>query len=101
MEFSRRDFLLTAGASLAVSAEGEATAYAAPNGWTLPEKQPIKSIENTWIPMSDGTKLGVRLWLPQSAEQTPVPVVWEYIPYRKRDLERHRDQEWAESFAPY
>jgi uncharacterized protein len=101
MGFSRRDFLLAAGASLAVSTRGETAAHAASNGWMLPEKQPIKSIENIWIPMSDGTKLGVRLWLPRSAEHTPVPVVWEYIPYRKRDLERHRDNSWAESFAPY
>jgi predicted acyl esterase len=99
MQFSRRDFLLSAGASLAAGAGADA--QTTPGRWTLPDKQPIKTIENAWIPLSDGIKLGVRLWLPQSAEHAPVPVVWEYLPYRKRDLERHRDQEWAESFAPH
>ncbi len=101
MEFSRRDFLAAAGASLAAGAGIGAEAQTLPDRWKLPEKQPFKTIENIWIPMSDGAKLGLRLWLPESAEHTPVPVVWEYIPYRKRDLERHRDTSWAESFAPY
>lgn len=42
-----------------------------------------------------------RLWIPDSASSAPVPVVWEYLPYRKRDFERHRDSGWAESFVPF
>lgn len=59
--------------------------------------RPIKSIEHLWIPMSDGLRLAARLWLPDDAEQHPVPAILEYIPYRKRDGSRLRD----ESIHPY
>jgi len=67
----------------------------------MPKKEPFRTIENSWIVLKDGTRLGVRLWIPLSAEHMPVPVVWEYIPYRKRDLERGRDNQWANAFVPY
>ncbi|WP_020676206.1 CocE/NonD family hydrolase [Geopsychrobacter electrodiphilus] len=51
----------------------------------------VKTIENLWIPMADGVRLAGRLWLPQGAEQNPVPAILEYIPYRKRDFTRLRD----------
>lgn len=70
-------------------------------GWKLPEKRPFKMIENAWIALSDGTRLGVRLWIPEGAEQRPVPVVWEYLPYRKRDGVRQRDDATALNLAPY
>ncbi len=38
-----------------------------------------------WIPLSDGTKLAARLWRPVMPNQEPVPAVFEYIPYRRRD----------------
>ena len=41
--------------------------------------------ENVWIPLSDGTKLAARIWMPDDAEKDPVPAIFEYIPYRKRD----------------
>ena len=41
------------------------------------------------IPLSDGTKLAARLWLPEEAG--PVPVILEYLPYRKRDGTAARD----------
>ncbi|MFW5823019.1 MAG: CocE/NonD family hydrolase [Tangfeifania sp.] len=56
----------------------------------LPRK--IKEIENTWIPMPDGTKLAARIWMPEDAETDPVPAILEYIPYRKRDYKRIRDE---------
>jgi len=49
-------------------------------------------VENTWIPLSDGTRLAAKLWLPKGAEQAPVPAILEYIPYRKRDFTAPRDQ---------
>jgi len=52
----------------------------------------VRIQEHIWIPMSDGTRLGARLWLPESADQAPVPAVLEYIPYRKRDGTRGRDE---------
>ncbi|RWE76941.1 MAG: CocE/NonD family hydrolase, partial [Mesorhizobium sp.] len=57
----------------------------------------VRDIENIWIPMSDGTKLAARMWLPEDAEENPVPVLLEYVPYRKRDVSRFRD----ETMHPY
>ena len=51
----------------------------------------IREIEHVWIPMSDGTRLSARIWLPVDAEQHPVPAILEYIPYRKNDFTALRD----------
>ncbi|MFO8024400.1 CocE/NonD family hydrolase [Thiohalophilus sp.] len=59
----------------------------------------VKAIENVWIPMPDGIHLAARLWLPEDAEQEPVPVILEYIPYRKRDSVRARDEQIYPYFA--
>jgi putative CocE/NonD family hydrolase len=59
----------------------------------------VRIQEHIWIPMSDGTRLGARLWLPESADQVPVPAVLEYIPYRKRDGTRGRDEPMHGYFA--
>ena len=45
----------------------------------------VRSIETAWIPMSDGARLAARIWLPEDAENGPVPAILEYIPYRRRD----------------
>ena len=37
----------------------------------------VKEIENTWIPMPDGTNLGARIFLPKDAEEHPVPAILE------------------------
>lgn len=52
---------------------------------------PIREIEHTLIPMSDGVRLAARIWLPVDAEERPVPAVLEYIPYRKNDFTAFRD----------
>jgi uncharacterized protein len=59
--------------------------------WRLPEKRAFRIIENEWIPMKDGTQLAARLWLPEGAHGTRVPVVLEYLPYRKDDGTLERD----------
>jgi len=51
----------------------------------------VHEIENDWIPLSDGSRLACRIWLPAGAAETPVPAVLEYIPYRKRDFTALRD----------
>jgi uncharacterized protein len=56
---------------------------------TFPRK--VKEVENLFITLSDGTKLAVRMWLPTDAEKKPVPVLLEYLPYRKRDGTVTRD----------
>ncbi|MFP5322767.1 MAG: CocE/NonD family hydrolase [Acidimicrobiia bacterium] len=52
----------------------------------------VRTIENVFIPARDGARLAARIWLPVDAEQRPVPAVLEYLPYRKRDLTRARDE---------
>jgi len=37
------------------------------------------------IPMKDGTVLAAKIWLPECATKSPVPSVFEYIPYRWSD----------------
>ena len=51
----------------------------------------VRVIEHTLIPLKDGTKLAARIWLPEDAEQNPVPAILEYLPYRKRDGTYERD----------
>ncbi|SNB79394.1 hypothetical protein SAMN07250955_12110 [Arboricoccus pini] len=51
----------------------------------------VRTIENMWIPLSDGCRLAARLWLPEDALEDPVPAVLEYLPYRKRDGTVWRD----------
>ncbi|MFP4179236.1 MAG: CocE/NonD family hydrolase [Spirochaetaceae bacterium] len=51
----------------------------------------VREVEHFTIPVSDGTRLAARIWLPVDAEKDPVPAILEYIPYRKRDLTAERD----------
>jgi len=59
----------------------------------------IEEIENLWIPLADGCRLAARVWLPLGARTAPVPAVLEYIPYRKRDFMRARDEPIHRYFA--
>ncbi len=59
----------------------------------------IREIENVWIPMSDGCRIAARIWMPTDAEAAPVPAILEYIPYRKRDFMRARDEPIHRYFA--
>ena len=56
---------------------------------TLPRS--VRIIEHTLIPLKDGTALAARIWLPEDAEQNPVPAILEYLPYRNRDGTYERD----------
>ena len=59
----------------------------------------VVEIENLWIPMADGCRIAARIWLPESSVSEPVPAVLEYIPYRKRDFMRARDEPIHRYFA--
>ena len=59
----------------------------------------VRDIEHTWIEMADGTRLAARIWLPEDATRHPVPAILEYIPYRKRDSIRLRDETMHPYFA--
>jgi uncharacterized protein len=59
----------------------------------------VRTVETHWIPLSDGRKLACRLFLPEGAEDNPVPLILEYIPYRRRDGTRTGDEEMHLYFA--
>ncbi len=61
--------------------------------------RPVRIIENAWITMPDGTRLAARIWLPEDAGADPVPALLEYLPYRKRDFMRARDEPMHHYFA--
>lgn len=56
-------------------------------------------IENQWITLKDGTRLAARIWMPDNAESDPVPAVFEFLPYRKRDGTSPRDESTYPVFA--
>ena len=43
------------------------------------------------IVMPDGCRLSARVWMPEDADQNPVPAILEHLPYRKRDGTTARD----------
>ena len=61
----------------------------------------VTNIEHNPIRMSDGTRLSARIWLPSHAETSPAAAILEYIPYRKRDLVRVRDERNHVVFAQH
>ena len=63
-------------------------------GAAVPPSAPtyVAHLEKTWIPMKDGVRLAVTLYMPaklKSGER--VPALLEYLPYRKDDDEAVRD----------
>ncbi len=59
----------------------------------------VRDTENVWITLSDGCRLAARVWLPVHEPGVPVPAILEYIPYRKRDFMRRRDEGMHRWFA--
>ena len=59
----------------------------------------VEMTEIVWITVADGTRLAARLWLPRGAHDNPVPAILEYIPYRRRDRTRIRDEKMHPHFA--
>ncbi len=45
----------------------------------------IEDLPDLGITLSDGCRLSARVWRPVDASDDPVPVILEYLPYRKRD----------------
>ncbi len=48
-------------------------------------------IDGAAIPLSDGINLATKIWLPEDAENDPVPAIIEYLPYRYQDGTSERD----------
>ncbi|TDK41107.1 CocE/NonD family hydrolase [Antarcticimicrobium luteum] len=51
----------------------------------------IEELPDLGITLSDGCRLSARIWRPVDAGDDPVPVILEYLPYRKRDGTTARD----------
>lgn len=51
----------------------------------------IEELPDLGITLTDGTRLSARVWRPVDADAEPVPVILEYLPYRKRDGTCARD----------
>ncbi len=65
----------------------------------MTDKRPFTIIENEWITLKDGTRLAARIWMPDNAENDPVPAVFEFLPYRKHDGTCLRDDSTYPEFA--
>ena len=63
--------------------------------------EPVRELEPVWITLKDGCRLAARVWLPESAENKPVPAILEYLPYRFRDGTRERDAKNHPYFAAH
>src|SRR6185312_9442929 len=51
----------------------------------------IVALDPVWITLKDGTRLAATIRRPKDAERNPVPVILEYLPYRRRDGTVERD----------
>ncbi len=51
----------------------------------------VVTLSDVAIPLSDGTKLAARIWLPADADGSPVPAILDFLPYRQGDLMVVRD----------
>ncbi|MBS0573370.1 MAG: CocE/NonD family hydrolase [Proteobacteria bacterium] len=57
----------------------------------------VSVTENLFVTLPDGTRLAARLWRPEGAGR--VPAILEYLPYRKHDGTRSRDNDMHEYLA--
>jgi predicted acyl esterase len=57
----------------------------------------VREVEHAWIPLAGGARLAARIWLPEGVG--PAPAIVEYLPYRKRDRTRWRDEPMHRWFA--
>jgi putative CocE/NonD family hydrolase len=58
----------------------------------------MRVVENLFIPLRDGVRLAARVWFPDAER---APAILEYIPYRKRDGTRGRDEPMHGYFAQH
>jgi predicted acyl esterase len=42
----------------------------------------VTYLDPVWIPLSDGTRLAARIYMPKNV-LAPIPAVLEYLPYRR------------------
>lgn len=52
----------------------------------------IEVVDTAWIELPGRPRLAARLWLPTGSATKPVPAVFEFVPYRRRDSTAARDE---------
>lgn len=52
----------------------------------------VREIHHDWLTLPDNTRLAYRAWLPEDANEHPVPVILEFLPYLKNDGTIVRDE---------
>ena len=55
----------------------------------------VRRIDNTWIPLADGTRLAARVWLPDDAEDDPVPAILESTSSAKNVVDGDADMSYV------
>jgi uncharacterized protein len=63
------------------------------------EANEFEVVETMWIELPDRPRLAARVWLPAGAADNPVPAVFEFLPYRRRDSTAVRDESTYPVFA--
>ena len=72
-----------------------------PAAQTEDTERTVRVVDNDWVPLPDGVRLAIRLWLPQDAEQRPVSAILDSVPYRKSDGTAVGDAAWGTYFASH
>ena len=64
--WTRRGFLATSAAGMLASLHTARSkpSFLAQHRWRMPTQQPFRVVENTWITMKDGVRVGARLGPP-------------------------------------
>jgi putative CocE/NonD family hydrolase len=66
-----------------------------------PEPGGARVIDNEWVELPDGVRLGIRLWLPADAHEHRVSAILDAVPYRKSDGTSIGDAAWGTYFASH
>ena len=61
----------------------------------------VRVIDNEWIELPDGVRLGIRLWLPEDIDGRCVSAILDAVPYRKSDGTAIGDAAWGTYFASH
>src|SRR5579864_2597660 len=72
-----------------------------PAGEATTPPRSVHVIDNAWVELPDGERLGIRLWLPDGAEEHPASVILDAVPYRKSDGTAIGDAAWGTYFASH
>jgi hypothetical protein len=61
----------------------------------------VRVIDTAWVELDDGERLAVRVWLPVTADRTPVSAIVDSVPYRRSDGTAIGDAAWGTYFAAH